>query len=445
MRPFIAVVCLIFSVALFSFEARAQDNVKLKQDFLEAKEAYQWDYPSYGGDAACFTPSNSNIPSAERFLALAKKGNSVAQCSLGFAYKEGNGENRNYEEAVRWYQKAAEQNNPQAEYYLGELYEWGMGGPTNQSEADKWYRKAAEGGYTYNQFKFRITPEMWQPDSTEKMTTDQIAEVMHLNRTLCDTTEYAGNPPRFDDVRALAEKGDAVAQCTLGFAYSMGYIGDRQDDDTALLWWKKAAGQDNAAAAYMIGNIYHYGSVIGQDYAKSFQWFRRAAEHGNGRAQEIIADAYLVGRNGQEDVDELVLIDERPYYRFVDQNFSEAAKWFKRAASQQEGFNGARFLARSYREGSHGLPKDYIQAYLWRSVDLRLGQMRRSTLDSSDAENARDKKYMDDYADGMTADELATAKRLVREWKPKDEIGEMLGLMPKDNYHWYFFDKCCAN
>ena len=50
-------------------------------------------------------------------------------------------------EAVAWFRKAADQNNPAAFYELGVCYENGEGVEKNLDEAEKWYRKAVDGGF----------------------------------------------------------------------------------------------------------------------------------------------------------------------------------------------------------------------------------------------------------------------------------------------------------
>ena len=56
---------------------------------------------------------------------------------------------QNYTEAVKWYQKAADQGDAVAQSFLGFMYEDGQGMPKNLSEAKKWYQKAADQGDPY--------------------------------------------------------------------------------------------------------------------------------------------------------------------------------------------------------------------------------------------------------------------------------------------------------
>jgi len=60
----------------------------------------------------------------------------------------GLGVSKNYEKAVEWYNKSAEQGNMQAQYNLGIMYEDGIGVPQSNEKAMEWYRKAAAQGYS---------------------------------------------------------------------------------------------------------------------------------------------------------------------------------------------------------------------------------------------------------------------------------------------------------
>ena len=53
---------------------------------------------------------------------------------------------QNYEEAAKWFRKAAEQGHAIAQYNLGELFYLGRGVPQNDQKAREWWQKAAEQG-----------------------------------------------------------------------------------------------------------------------------------------------------------------------------------------------------------------------------------------------------------------------------------------------------------
>lgn len=51
-------------------------------------------------------------------------------------------------EIVRWYKRATEQNDPEAQNYLGLCYEEGRGVEPDIEEAIEWYNRAADRGHT---------------------------------------------------------------------------------------------------------------------------------------------------------------------------------------------------------------------------------------------------------------------------------------------------------
>ena len=76
----------------------------------------------------------------------ATHGDIYAQGMLGDRYYHGKGVEKNFEEAVKWYKKSAEQGVKQAQYNLAGCLEVGCGVKQNKEEALKWYRKSAEKG-----------------------------------------------------------------------------------------------------------------------------------------------------------------------------------------------------------------------------------------------------------------------------------------------------------
>ena len=76
----------------------------------------------------------------------AEQGNADAQNSLGGCYYYGDGVEKNEEEAVNWYRKAAEQGYAVAQTNLANIYYYGKDVKENKEEAVNWFRKAAEQG-----------------------------------------------------------------------------------------------------------------------------------------------------------------------------------------------------------------------------------------------------------------------------------------------------------
>ena len=62
-------------------------------------------------------------------------------------------------------------------------------------------------------------------------------------------------------------------------------------------------------------DVYEKGEGVKQDYKEAFEWFRKAAEQGNTKAQFNLGLMYYKGQG-------------------VKQDYTEAAKWYRKAAAQ---------------------------------------------------------------------------------------------------------------
>jgi hypothetical protein len=137
--------------------------------------------------------------------------------------------------------------------------------------------------------------------------------------------------------------------------------------------------------------MYDLGHGVPQDYAEAVRWYLKAAEQGVELAQTYLGGMYDQGRG-------------------VPQDYAEAATWFRRAADR--GVALAQFvLGTMYEEGTAG-SQDYVQAHMW--VNLAASHA------SGDVQKNY-AEYRDRLARKMTAQQVAEAQRLAREWKRKGD------------------------
>lgn len=80
-------------------------------------------------------------------LQLAGQGDKEAQFSLGLMYDTGNLVERNPEQAVHWFKKAAAAGVAGACLYLGMKYAFGAGVKQDRQKAQHWYEQAAFQGW----------------------------------------------------------------------------------------------------------------------------------------------------------------------------------------------------------------------------------------------------------------------------------------------------------
>ena len=71
--------------------------------------------------------SGNYTTALNEFTPLAKRGDAVAQFSLGLMYSQGHGVTKDYAEALRWCRLAAVQGLASAQYNLGTMYADGRG------------------------------------------------------------------------------------------------------------------------------------------------------------------------------------------------------------------------------------------------------------------------------------------------------------------------------
>lgn len=141
--------------------------------------------------------------------------------------------------------------------------------------------------------------------------------------------------------RAAADRGHAIAQSRIAaILYDSSYV------EKALEFYRKAAEQGNGDGMYGVGIIAMGGETGKKDFAEARKWFTRAAEQGHVPSLQKLADAY---RNGGLGLDE----DAR--------SGPEALSWIKRAADVDY-IPAVRALADAYRSGQYGLVADPKQA-----------------------------------------------------------------------------------
>ncbi len=323
------------------------------------------------------------------FKKAANQGLAQAQNTLGAFYADGQDIQQDFAEAAKWFRQAADQGLAGAQYNLGRLYGAGKGVQQNSAEAAKWLRKAAEQGYEEAQYMYGLSYANGigvQQDIAEALkwfrkAADQgYAEAQYMLGLSYEEGE--GVPQDFAEAakwyRKAADQGYAEAQFKLGLLHGKGK-GVQQDFAEAAKWFQKALEQGHAEAQYMYGLSYFRGEGVPQDYSEAAKWFQKAAEQGYAPAQNNLALLYLLGKGVPQDYAEstkwLRKAVEQGYaeaqyglgYMYagggVHQDFAEAAKWYRKAADQ--GYIQAQFsLGGLYNEGK-GVPQDYVEAAKW--------------------------------------------------------------------------------
>ena len=178
----------------------------------------------------------------------------------------------------------------------------------------------------------------------------------------------------------LPSEGNPDAEYSVGVMYTNGR-GLPQSYVEAAKWFHRAAEKGQAGAQYDLGVLYAKGQGVPENFAEAAKWFRKAADQGKASAQYNLA--YPVHRR----VKAWRRISPRPRSGIarrrsratwirktawprctasgdgVQQDFAEAAKWYRKAADQGD-IDAQNELGSLYGNGQ-GVPQDYVEAYRW--------------------------------------------------------------------------------
>lgn len=293
---------------------------------------------------------------------LAEQGNIDATLELSERYLQGQGTERDYLQAARWYGKAAQTGNAAAQYGLGVLYAHGMGVECDPEKAFTYYRESAEQGFAKAQFalgEMYYTGEGCEQSDAdavhwmEQAETDcedpdlylELAMIYHESEDesvydpdkAFDYAEKAADagsnvalnllgtfyeeeeeyPQALEYYSRAAQAGVEIAFLSMGAYYQKGY-GTEPDLQKAVECYRQGADSGNMFCLNALAFCYKNGEGVPQNYEKAFDLFLKAACAGNCAAEYNVGLAYYEGQG-------------------VPKNLYEARKWFRLSAQKEVG------------------------------------------------------------------------------------------------------------
>jgi TPR repeat protein len=190
----------------------------------------------------------------------AQQGNNQAMNKLGLLYDLGQeGITQNFDEAVKWFRKAANDKDPEAQYWMSYVYLHGTGVDKNLSEAVKWFRLSADVGQPWAQ-----------------------TVLGHLYERGLGVEK--DDKKAFDYIKKAAIQGYPFGQEALGTYFLKG-IGTETNLAEAFTWFQKSAESGYDKAQVELGRCYVYGWGVEQNSDQAFVWFQKAAMQGNPDAE----------------------------------------------------------------------------------------------------------------------------------------------------------------
>ena len=97
-----------------------------------------------------------------------------------------------------------------------------------------------------------------------------------------------GDKKALNQLRSIAEQGDAYAQVDMALLYSIG-SGVTKDSVEAVGWLRRAADQGDSFAQGLLGEHYAGGDGVPKDFVTAYKWLNIAAANGD-RASGLLRD-----------------------------------------------------------------------------------------------------------------------------------------------------------
>ena len=409
----------------------------------------------------------------------AENGDSKAQLDLGLKYQKGEGVEKDLVAAYKWLLKSAENGNAEAMFFVGDALIRGDGVAKDIDGGWVWFRKSAEGENAEAQYrlsgKFGLTGRStvifgegeekkenarqyvkWlekAASQSHKIAQYQLGMVYLLGAYedwLSDTGKklIEANPEKGAPlVKASADAGYWQAQWAMAVLYQVGLGTVKSDKEESIKYWKLLDEHSEPSDQYQIGLLYYSPSKeyykagknkyqgralnFGETNKVAFDWFKMAAEKGDGNAQNKLGTMYRDGISVFKDESqsfqyfkESAEIGNHDSMRAVAfaylegkgvvKDYREAHNWLLKAAQEDNQFKYSEVhkirnaIGVLYEYGL-GVEKDKVLAYAWYNVAASGG------FDKA-------KQNLSRVEQTLNGDELREAQTLSREWEPGKQL-----------------------
>ncbi len=288
--------------------------------------------------------------------AQAEKGDAQAQHNLAFEFEQ----QKKYDEALKWYLRAAEQGYGLSEMNLAQMYEKGIGVKQDFTEAKKWYRKVVERGGGEALFRLASLSEKTgdYPEALKLyrrgVRQDDYRSMVALGEMLEQGRGVTKDVAQAVQLYERAADRSKWAQFKLGILYSQGQ-GVPKNEAKALQWWQKSADGGNGKAQNNLGFMYDRGIAVQRDYRKALDWYLLAQSGNVPQAQGNLEDFFEQGRGAPTEP-------------------SNATAWYRTGA--EAGVASAQYKLGMFYVKGHGVARDELEAVKWLTRALDQGYVK---------------------------------------------------------------------
>ncbi|WP_199764213.1 tetratricopeptide repeat protein, partial [Helicobacter felis] len=181
---------------------------------------------------------------------------------------------QDYQQALKYYQKAGEMGDGGSYRILGDMYYNGQGVRRDYVRVVSYYQKAGEMGDTK---AYNILGDMYKNGQGVPQ----------------------NYPKAFDYYQKAGEMGDGGSYRILGDMYYNGQ-GMQKNYQGAVAYYQKAGEMGNPYGYVLLADMYYGGHGVEQDYAKAFDYYQKAGSWGHGVAFYHLGNLYQNGQGVQK-------------------------------------------------------------------------------------------------------------------------------------------------
>lgn len=187
------------------------------------------------------------------------------------------------EQAIPYWEQAAERGSAEAQYYLCQMYMEGWGGLDDFDVGLSYLEKAANQKY----------------GKAELELAGYYADGIFGGEQYAEKAIYWGT--------RAAEHGFIKAATIVGNMYAVERPGVEKNGSKALYWFRKAADAGDAYAQYQVGASYEFGFGVEKSLENAFSWYRKSRNSGYKTQQEYkIKSLYYIRNKKQLDLEEII-------------------------------------------------------------------------------------------------------------------------------------------
>ncbi|HEY7769314.1 CHAT domain-containing protein [Longimicrobium sp.] len=234
------------------------------------------------------------------FKRAAEEGQPEAMSFLGIAYLSGEGAARDSVRGMRWLSEAAKKKrNPHGMYALAVVYENDQRMSRRYYLARHWYGEAAKRGHAEamrnlgRHYRTGVGIDRsdsaaleWYRRAAVAGSVDALAEIGWMHEQGLDGRSDVAEAIRW--YRRAAAAGSPLGMYRMGRAYQ-GAVGVPRDYEQARAWFGEGACAGSASAMNELGVLYEQGLGVAADEGTALQWFRRAAAAGSPEGARNVA------------------------------------------------------------------------------------------------------------------------------------------------------------